>query len=155
MPIKNFAEVIPDVLYRGSRPSPEDFKQQLANMKSIINLEGDDVAAAEYQSAASLGMEWIWCPISISDIYAEGFPEPLCNYLLALMKWLPKPLFVHCQHGEDRTGLAVAMFRVEEQGWSPQQAYQEALRYGYHPHFNAGLNKNFEKLGAKISDWVI
>lgn len=152
--ITNFAEVVSSVLYRGSRPQVDDFKGQLAQMKSIVDLEGDDVSATEYTSVPE-GVTFFWCPISLPDIYAEGFPAPLVDYALAYIEAAPKPVYVHCQHGEDRTGLLVAAYRIKKQGWAPQQAYQEALRYGYHPHFNAGLNKNFEALGVVITDWVI
>src|SRR5208337_4114463 len=41
--------------------------------------------------------------------------------------------FVHCEHGEDRTGLVVGAFRVWKCGWSKVDAYQEMLNNGFHP----------------------
>jgi protein tyrosine/serine phosphatase len=41
---------------------------------------------------------------------------------------------VHCDNGSDRTSLAVALYRVEVEGWDPQRAWQaEALDYGHRP----------------------
>jgi protein tyrosine/serine phosphatase len=45
------------------------------------------------------------------------------------------PVFVHCQHGADRTGMMVAMYRVVVQGWSKADAIDEMRRggFGFHP----------------------
>jgi protein tyrosine/serine phosphatase len=45
-----------------------------------------------------------------------------------------KPVFVHCQHGADRTGMMVAVYRVVEMGWTKEEAIREMTvgGYGYH-----------------------
>jgi protein tyrosine/serine phosphatase len=44
------------------------------------------------------------------------------------------PFLIHCKHGADRTGLMSAMYRVLEQGWTPEDALAELVDggYGYH-----------------------
>ena len=44
------------------------------------------------------------------------------------------PVLIHCQHGADRTGLMVAMYRMVEQGWSREDAIREMVEggFGYH-----------------------
>ena len=42
-----------------------------------------------------------------------------------------QPVFVHCQRGADRTGLAVAVYRVAVEGWSKEKAIEEMVRGGY------------------------
>ena len=49
-------------------------------------------------------------------------------------------VYVGCAHGQDRTGLLVALHRVRHDGWSTTAAWEEALRYGYHPEF-VGLDR--------------
>ena len=46
-----------------------------------------------------------------------------------------QPLFVHCHHGADRTGLMTAVYRVVVQSWSKDEAIREMTEggYGYHP----------------------
>lgn len=40
---------------------------------------------------------------------------------------------VHCTHGEDRTGLLVALWRVVH-GVGVDQAYADMMRHGFHPY---------------------
>jgi len=45
------------------------------------------------------------------------------------------PVFVHCQHGADRTGTLCAIYRMVVQGWMPKEAAREMTEggYGFHP----------------------
>lgn len=42
-------------------------------------------------------------------------------------------VYVHCKWGADRTGAIVSRYRQEVQSWTPQRAFDEALRYGFKP----------------------
>jgi protein tyrosine/serine phosphatase len=43
-----------------------------------------------------------------------------------------QPVFVHCQHGKDRTGLVAAVYRMEVDGWSEAEAEAEMEAFGFH-----------------------
>jgi protein tyrosine/serine phosphatase len=45
------------------------------------------------------------------------------------------PVFLHCQHGADRTGYLVAMYRVVVEGWDRERAIAEMTcdGNGFHP----------------------
>ncbi len=45
-----------------------------------------------------------------------------------------QPVFVHCEHGSDRTGVCVAAYRIVVQGWSKPDAIREMTEgdYGFH-----------------------
>jgi protein tyrosine/serine phosphatase len=45
------------------------------------------------------------------------------------METASKPIFIHCRHGQDRTGLVVACWRIEKYGWINKQALDEAKFY--------------------------
>lgn len=41
------------------------------------------------------------------------------------------PVLIHCKHGQDRTGLVSAMYRIVVQGWSKQAALDEMQHGGF------------------------
>jgi len=53
-----------------------------------------------------------------------------------------QPVLVHCQHGSDRTGMMIAIYRIVVDGWSKEQAKQEMVQgnFGFHPIWQNLLN---------------
>jgi protein tyrosine/serine phosphatase len=66
--------------------------------------------------------------------------------IIALMKTATTEdaIYVHCKHGQDRTGLVVGLERVLNEKWAPAAAHAEMVRLGFHTSF-LGLNEYFEK----------
>jgi hypothetical protein len=64
--------------------------------------------------------------------------RPKLRYVLRFLRLVgdsqKRPLFVHCAHGADRTGMMVAFYRIIYQGWTKKQAIQEMTRGGYNFH---------------------
>ena len=121
--VDNFGFISADV-WRGARPTTQGF-ETLARMgvRTIINLEerNDDL------------------PPTSPDLNYVALPTPSthCDFvdttaLLAAIRDNPKPVFIHCHAGRDRTGLAVAAYRLAG-GMPPSLAIQE-LR-NFHIHF--------------------
>lgn len=42
-----------------------------------------------------------------------------------------KKISVHCQTGDDRTGMMIAAYRMAEQGWTAQEAMREMEAFGF------------------------
>jgi len=40
------------------------------------------------------------------------------------------PVLVHCKHGQNRTGLVAALYRIVHQGWSKEEALAEMRSFG-------------------------
>ena len=55
--------------------------------------------------------------------------------LAVLGKTTDGPFLVHCQHGADRTGLMIAMYRMVRQGWTREAALAELTGGGFGYHF--------------------
>jgi protein tyrosine/serine phosphatase len=49
---------------------------------------------------------------------------------------------VHCTHGQDRTGLIIGLYRLNE-GWTKDAAYKEMLVHHFHSSLH-GLHEYWE-----------
>src|SRR5207244_149014 len=135
--IYNFGKV-GDGLYRGAQPDEVGMKNlKRLGIKTVVNLRmGDDVWSAEEAQARANGITYTNVPLR-----GLGRPtdEQVAN-LLGLLDTLPSPVFVHCQHGCDRTGLIVACYRIQHDKWLNEAALDEAGHYGMSP-FERGMRK--------------
>jgi protein tyrosine phosphatase (PTP) superfamily phosphohydrolase (DUF442 family) len=61
-------------------------------------------------------------------------PKDIARFLSIVTDPARQPVFVHCQHGADRTGLMTAVYRVAVQGWSKEEALDEMQRGGFGFH---------------------
>jgi len=128
-----FHEVVPGKLYRGGQPeTPEDFETlRKQGIRTIINLKTtDDEIEWEGETARHFGITMISRQtgsfFSPSDEHVNEIQEMLIDPTL-------QPVYIHCRHGKDRTGLMVGIYRVEQQGWTPNDAYAEMRAIGFNP----------------------
>ena len=130
--LPNFHKVSGD-LYRGAQPTPEGFRElKRLGIRTVVNLralrsdrdELEDAGAA----AAGLALEHI----SFKAWHAED--EDVVRFLKIATDQAKTPVFVHCQHGADRTGTMCAIYRMAVQGWSREDAIREMTEggFGYH-----------------------
>ena len=124
--IPNFAEVTPN-LYRGAQPSPvglEALKNLGVNL--VVDLRGG-TNKDEEEAAKKLGMQYISIPSHCP------FPkdEPFAKFLRVIRENPAKKVFVHCRLGDDRTGMAVAAYRMAQDGWSADEAMKEMKTFGF------------------------
>ena len=138
--ISNFMPVTNNI-YRGGRPQKRDLEnlKDQKNLSTIIDVENKPAVAQEKDAADRLGLKFISSPMD-TDIRPSD--QQVDQILTVMSDPHNFPIFIHCFHGEDRTGLIVGLFRVEVQGWSAQSAYLEMLKNGFHPKYRA-LDKYF------------
>ena len=149
--VKNFQEVVSGQIYRGARPTEAQWKElKDFGIKTVISLQGGDDEfplrsiiqdfepgelpswiKKEDQGFTSLGIHFENRPLnSIRDITGYEASE-INEVLLTLQDSSKYPIFFHCEHGNDRTGLIAALYRVEVQGWTWQSALSEWKRLGH------------------------
>lgn len=129
--IVNFDRV-DEQLYRGGRVNRLALEHlQSIGVKSVVNLRDDDSSWPDEQDAChTLGMVYTNFPMSSIVPPSRATVVKILNTMQAL----PKPIFVHCLHGSDRTGLIVACWRINEYSdWTPKEAAWEAKEFGASP----------------------
>jgi protein tyrosine/serine phosphatase len=158
--IKNFHQVDAD-LYRGGRPAYRDkvyLDLAALGVRTIVNLEtteaGEEEAAINHVNQIlsqrhSPPITFVHFPISIlPQISLTGVPDEGENgirHLFEELQQAPKPIFVHCEHGKDRTGAVIALYRMRRGEMSFDQAYQEALHYRFDESLDGGLIKTIKR----------
>ena len=140
---KNFHKVSEDI-YRSGQPSADEFAFLAASdgIRSVLNLRDYHDDADE---VGTLDIVRYDIPLSAGSISENDLVR-----ILQTVKRAPKPILIHCLHGSDRTGAAVAACRIVFEGWTVEQAVSELMEpeYGHHRL----LYKNIPELLRK-ADW--
>jgi Tyrosine phosphatase family len=134
--IPNSCVVSPGVLWRGSKPDPAGAASLLSlGVRTVVNLEWlhDDIKAFQVARPAKVLSKKLdyfrireWEP---NVVIAPSVVDSHLAEFLAIVKTQPKPIYVHCRSGQNRTGVMVAAYRVLFEGSSPESAIAEMGKY--------------------------
>lgn len=123
--LSNVGRIAPGV-YRGNQPLKEGYLTlKKMGIKTVINLRARHT---EKSSVEAAGMDYMVFPINILKSLK---PEKVQEIIKAMADTNNQPVYVHCALGKDRTGVIVAVYRIEEQGWSLEEAEQEMHDFGF------------------------
>jgi protein tyrosine/serine phosphatase len=119
----NVHEVDPGRVYRSAQLSPAHLGRLIAekHLRAVINLRGHSDApwyVAESTVTAVAGVQHF-------DISLSARMEPdsaRLDSLRMLLRTTPTPFLIHCEAGADRSGLASALYALDEMGQTPAQA---------------------------------
>jgi protein tyrosine/serine phosphatase len=125
--VPNLHRISP-TLYRSEQPTALGMKNlEKLGIRTVINLryfndDEDEVKGTSLRTERTKILTW-----HIGDKHVVEVMSLLKNAQNG-------PFLIHCQHGADRTGLMTAMYRVLEQGWTPDDALKELTDggFGYH-----------------------
>lgn len=153
--LPNFGEVTPN-LFRGAQPERDGYRTlSTMGVEIVVDMRGDQ---SEQSSVERLGMKYVsipWDPHSPSD-------EIIARFLKVVEENPDKKIFVHCHGGIDRTGMAIASYRMAKEGWSAGEAMKEMKLFGFSGFHNlrfgtlARFEKDFpEHLKADSAFWEL
>lgn len=129
--IVNFRKVN-DWFYRGGQPTVDDIDDlKEMGIKTIVCLRFNPraIESERKKVEATEGLEFIWIPLSYWVL--PRAPE-IRKYFEILDNEEKRPIFLHCKHGRDRTGMLVAFYRMARDLWSADDAYNEMRDAGFH-----------------------
>ena len=120
----NFGEVTPN-LFRGAQPQRDGYRTlQRMGVNIVVDMRGN---RSEQSAVEKLGMKYVsiaWNAHSPSD-------ETIARFLTVVEENRDRKIFVHCHAGVDRTGMAIASYRMTAEGWSPDEAMKEMQLFGF------------------------
>lgn len=147
-PIANFRPVVPGI-FAGANPIAKshaglDYLKSIG-VKTVLNLQGADVdgtLSGHISNMIHFGERLHWIEVERCRLQERGIGfrntpirsrRPWGNSdrnsvrealdLLAVADE-SHPVYLHCQRGIDRTGLIIALYRIERLGWIPENAYE-------------------------------
>jgi protein tyrosine/serine phosphatase len=125
-----FLTPVNDWMYRGRKPKSDAEMEQLriAGIKTVVCLRWRNRVIAEERAAAEkAGLQFTAIRLNYWHL-----PEDAVDQFLRITDDESlRPIYVHCTHGADRTGLMIAMYRVLRDKWRLRDAYNEMVMYGF------------------------
>ena len=119
---------VSESLYRGAQPTAEGIRELKAmGVRTIINLRSFH-SDRDKIGETGLAYERIY----MKPWHAEE--KEIVRFLQIVTDGKRTPAFVHCQHGADRTGTMIAVYRVAVQGWHKEEALREMTEGPYNFH---------------------
>jgi hypothetical protein len=144
---KRLREVSPGRVYRAGQMTADGFAEAVDrfHLRYIINLQDEypdpDVRLCalgggtikESELCDRLGVRYLFLPPDlISRRLVPGRrPEAIDRLLQVLDDPASYPVLLHCRAGLHRTGVMVAVYRMEYEGWSRRAALEELRANGF------------------------
>ncbi len=153
--IRKFQMVDENKIYTGGRPQPQDLVTlKKLGVKTIINLQGGDydlfgpsvlyfepgeaTATIRQERTTAMNLRIGWYPFRLSTFaYVDQGEQNDIRKILAMMND-PKmqPVFIHCELGQDRTGLIAALYEVFSLGEKVATAHARWVALGHSGRLN-------------------
>jgi protein tyrosine phosphatase (PTP) superfamily phosphohydrolase (DUF442 family) len=125
-------------LYRGDQPSPQGMRNlKDLGIKTILNLRSFH---SDRDEIGDTGLAY-------EHIYMKAWhpeEEDVVRFLRMVTDPKRTPVLVHCQHGADRTGTMIAIYRIAVQGWSKAEAIREMTEGGF----------GFHRTWSNLPKWI-
>lgn len=130
--LKNVARLTPE-LYRGAQPTEDGYRKlKQLGIKTVVSFRCFTDTRPEVEAA---GLDYVMIPIYASIGSNPPTDAQLQTFFDTVLDPSKQPVYIHCKHGKDRTGMMAALFRIERQLWTIKEATDEMQDFGYHDIF--------------------
>ncbi len=144
---RRLREVVPGRVYRSGQLTGDGFAEAVRRygIRTIVNVQDDNPDPNLFVSfwgnekikesalCSQLGVRLVQlAPDLVSRRAApEQRPQVIEEFLALMDREDVYPVLIHCKAGLHRTGVLVAVYRMEYQGWSPSAAFHELKGHGF------------------------
>jgi protein tyrosine phosphatase (PTP) superfamily phosphohydrolase (DUF442 family) len=144
---KRLREVTPGLVYRSGQLTAEGFIDACRSLgiKTIINLQDDfpdpdlfygfldwrTIKESELCRMIDVKYVFIGPDLTWRRRVGRDRPEAIEQFLAVMDDPANYPVLLHCKAGLHRTGCMAAIYRMEYEGWTPQQAVREMKANGF------------------------
>ncbi len=123
--LKNVGRVAPGI-FRGAQPRPEGYGTLKGmGIRTVVNLRSRH---GEAEAVEAAGMRSVMLPM---NTFRDVDVETVRRAVAIIADPANQPVYVHCAHGQDRTGVVVAVYRMDVDGWSEADAEAEMQAFGF------------------------
>jgi len=149
--IENFGAVN-EHYYRGAQPAGQAYADLAASgVKLVIDLQEDGLAS-EPAFVQGAGMKFVRIPMNTR---VAPTSEQVALFLQLVNDPANQPVYVHCAGGRHRTGVMTAVYRMTQEGWTADRAFQEMKQYRFgadflHPEFKRFVYAYHPELPAPV-----
>src|SRR6185437_5524156 len=126
----NFCVVSPGVLWRGATPGRADAAWLVQHgIRTVVSLQLDmrhAFESARLNPGVARSVTYFRVrDFAAVDVLTHYHLDERVAYVLAIINEAPKPVFVSCRAGVDRTGIIAAAYRVLVEGMTQDKAIAE------------------------------
>ena len=128
--LPNFHTIRKEVLYRSGQPRGLGLEfVNLYGIRTLINLRSPDSNGTpeEKAFAAEKGLNFYNFSIGSSAAEIDNAVKRFMAIAADKSNW---PILVHCSRGKERSGVLSAIYRIEYDHWSSEDALEETYRLG-------------------------
>ena len=146
----NFHKVNENI-FRSGQPDEDEFESLCTfnGIRSVLNLRDCN---SDKKIIGSINKRLYTPAVTLYDVpIATGkISEADLYKILTVFRDASKPLLVHCWQGSNRTGCAVAAYRIVFENWSVEEAIAELMKpeYGHFSFFYSNIPELLRK-----ADW--
>jgi protein tyrosine phosphatase (PTP) superfamily phosphohydrolase (DUF442 family) len=126
--IENVFRLSPRLLSGGQPEGEKGFETlKRLGVRTVISVDGSQPDA---EAARRYGLRYVHLPVGY-----DGIPREQAIRLIAAIRDLTGPVFVHCHHGKQRRPAAAAVCALATEGWDKAQARAWLERAGTDPRY--------------------
>jgi protein tyrosine/serine phosphatase len=150
--IGNFGR-INDNYYRGAMPEGHDFADlHTLGIRTVIDLTNGDGDQNEKAEVERAGMTYHQIPMTT---HVNPTEAQIAEFLGLVNDPSAQPVYVHCVGGKHRTGVMTAIYRMKQDSWTADQAFQEMKQFKFgmdmlHPEFKSFVFNFYTALAKSI-----